>query len=163
MITLIKDFIETYKHVCKERLAAKACLRKILHKHKEFKRVYETCKNIEDELGYIYHFCPKDQRQDFIQCTLDFFHYGVNIVMKPNGTRTYFGGNSYGWTKRIKYLTEYISNVYSDCYDLYKNRNYVRLEEKYKEMNDYLDNQLWGEQYSYENLLKEYNKFTSEK
>ena len=163
MITFIKDFIDAYKQVCKERLAAKVCLRKIRNKHKEFKRVYENCKYIEDELGYLYHYCPKDQRQDFIQCTLDFFRYGVNIVMKPNGNRSYFGGHSYGWTIRMKYLAEYIGNVYSDCYDLYNDRNYVRLQEKYKEMNDYLDNQLWGEQYSYKNLQKEYDKIISGK
>lgn len=160
MINLIKDFIETYKQVYKERLTSKVYLKTIRNKYKEFKHVYETCKNIETDLGYIYKFCPNDQRKDFIQCTMDFFNYGINIVMKPDGSRTYFGGYSYGWTKRIKYLVDYIGDCYSDCYDLYYKRDYISLEEKYKEMNDYINKELWGDQYSYENILKEFNKIT---
>lgn len=159
MINLIKDFIETYKQVYKERLTAKAYLKTIHNKHKEFKHVYETCNNIEDNLQYIFRYCPIDQRQDFIQSTLDFFHYGINTAIKPDGKRIYFG-NSYGWTKRIKHLVDYIGQCYSDCYDLYHKRDYISLEEKYKEMNDYIDKELWGDQYSYENLLKEFNKIT---
>jgi len=140
MINLIKDFIETYKQVYKERLTAKSYLKIIHNKHKEFKNVYKICNNIENDLNDVYLYCPIEQRQDFIQATLDFFN---------------------GWTKKIKCLVNTIEQYYSDCYDLYKKREYSLMENKYKELNYYISEQLWGDKYLYKNLLKEYNRITS--
>ena len=162
MFNRIRDFIAAYKQINKDRINAKACLNSIQLKLKEFKELYKSCQTIEGELGYVSKYCPDNQRKDFIQSTLDFFHYGVNVVIKSDGTRTYFGGNSYGWTKRIKYLVEYIGNIWTDCYDFYNDRRYDDVMNKYKEMNEYIDKELWGEQHSYENILKEYNKMIND-
>ena len=125
-----------------------------------FKELYKSCQTIEGELRFVSNYCPDNQRKDFIQSTLDFFNYGVYVVIKSDGTRIYFGGYSYGWTKRIKYLVEYIGYAWVDCYDLYNDRKYEDVAKKYKEMNEYIDKELFGEQHSYENILKEYNKLT---
>lgn len=160
MFNRIRDFIAAYKQINKDRINAKARLDAIQCKLKEFKELYKSCQTIEGELGFVSKYCPDNQRKDFIQSTLDFFNYGVYVVVKSDGTRIYFGGNSYGWTKRIKYLVEYIGNVWTYCYDLYNDGKYEDVAKKYKVMNEYIDNELLGEQYSYENILKEYNKLT---
>lgn len=160
MFNRIKDFIAAYKQINKDRINAKARLDAIQCKLKEFKELYKSCQTIEGELGFVSKYCPDNQRKDFIQSTLDFFNYGVYVVVKSDGTRIYFGGNSYGWTKRIKYLVEYIGNVWTYCYDLYNDGKYEDVTKKYKVMNEYIDNELLGEQHSYENILKEYNKLT---
>lgn len=160
MFNRIRDFIAAYKQINKDRINAKARLDAIQCKLKEFKELYKSCQTIEGELRFVSNYCPDNQRKDFIQSTLDFFNYGVYVVIKSDGTRVYFGGNSYGWTKRIKYLVEYIGYVWTDCYDLYNDRKYEDVAKKYKEMNEYIDKELFGEQYSYENILKEYNKLT---
>lgn len=160
MFNRIRDFIAAYKQINKDRINAKARLDAIQCKLKEFKELYKSCQTIEGELGFVSKYCPDNQRKDFIQSTLDFFNYGVYVVVKSDGTRIYFGGNSYGWTKRIKYLVEYIGNVWTYCYDLYNDGKYEDVTKKYKVMNEYIDNELLGEQYSYENILKEYNKLT---
>lgn len=158
MFNKIRDFIAAYKQINKDRINAKQCIKIINIKHREFKEVLKMCKNIEKELGEVYKYCPNDQRKDFIQCTLDFFHYGMNIVMKPDGCRTYFGGYNYGWTKRIEYLVQYLGDCYVDCYDYYNQRRYDDIVEKYEEMNKHIDEELFSVKYSYENILKEYNK-----
>lgn len=160
MFNIIRDFIAAYKQINKDRINAKARLDAIQCKLKEFKELYKSCQTIEGELGFVSKYCPDNQRKDFIQSTLDFFNYGVYVVVKSDGTRIYFGGNSYGWTKRIKYLVEYIGNVWTYCYDLYNDGKYEDVTKKYKVMNEYIDNELLGEQHSYENILKEYNKLT---
>lgn len=160
MFNRIRDFITAYKQINKDRINAKARLDAIQCKLKEFKELYKSCQTIEGELRFVSKYCPDNQRKDFIQSTLDFFNYGVYVVVKSDGTRIYFGGNSYGWTKRIKYLVEYIGNVWTYCYDLYNDGKYEDVTKKYKVMNEYIDNELLGEQYSYENILKEYNKLT---
>ena len=159
MFNKIRDFIAAYKQINKDRLNAQQCLTMINMKQREFKDVLKMCQNIEKELVEVYKYCPNDQRKDFIQSTLDFFHDGTQVIKKPDGSRTYFG--NYGWTKRIEYLVQYLGYCYVDYYDYYNQRRYDDIVEKYEEMNKHIDEELFSSKYSYDNILKEYNKITN--
>ena len=155
MFNKIKDLIDAYKQINSDRLTAKDQLNNIKYKLKEFKNIHNDCKLIESKLSNVYKYCPIDQRKDFIQDTLDFFHHGCNIF-KHDGIKTFFGNYSYGWTQKIDFIINYLSNCYDDCYKMYDNRNYKEINERYSNMLEYIDKELYGSQYSYEYIKKLY-------
>jgi len=161
MFRKIKDLIAAYKVINKERIEAKNKLKCIENLIKTYKRVHKTCLNLQTNINFLYKYFPEDQRKDFIQDTLDLLNYGVGVYRTSDNVKHYFYVNHGGWIKHIENLIIDIKYTYSDCYDLYKKREYSLMENKYKELNDYISEQLWGDKHLYKNLLKEYNRITS--
>ena len=154
----IRDFIVAYKTAYSARISAKDKIKMMKVQHKKFRQLHELCKRIEKDLGDIYHFCPTNQRQDFIQKTLDFFHYGFDILYKKDGRTTYFGGRDYGWTRRIGDIESHIAFAISDSWTDYSNSRYNEIEQRYNDLLKWIDNELFSEEYKYENLRKKHAK-----
>jgi len=159
MFRKFKDLIAAYKVINKERIEAKNKLKCIENKIKEYKRVYEGCLNLRENINFLYKYFPEDQRKDFIQDTLDLLNYGVGVYRTSDNIKHYFYCNKYwGWIERIKNLLTDIKYTYSDCYDLYNDGEYEEISTRYDALLDKINEALFNPKYSYKNVEEEYNK-----
>lgn len=159
MFRKFKDLIAAYKVINHNRIRAKQEIKAMKSLIKQYKKVYKKLQELEENLNFIYKYCPTNQRQDFIQDTLDFLQYGIGIFRSTNNSKHFFGFNpNDGWIKHMKKLVESITDCYDDCCKLYKDGEYEKIRIEYNNILDEIDEKLYSDKYSYTNIEKEYNK-----
>jgi len=132
-IDLIIAIKEAYQKIYADKLKAKKLIKELKDLKYHFHCDSRLSEKIEEYLGVIWHDLPIKQRKDYIQKTLDLFHYGFDVEYHEDGSRTYYGGYDFGLTKIYKLIENCIDDAIKTCEAYYSNHEYQRVELAFNE------------------------------
>ena len=104
MKKFILAFKEAYQKINADKIQARNHIKEMEKLQTHFYCDHQIALKIEEYLGAIWQSLPIKQRKDYVQKTLDLFHYGFDVKYHEDGTRTYYGGYDYGLTKIYNHL-----------------------------------------------------------
>lgn len=136
MIKKIKEFIKAFKYAYNtinvNKFNAKKAIEDYRKRVEEFSNVANTMSNLYDNLRAAYIYFPTDERQDFIQRTMDLLVYGRRDsnggIMDICGSRGLYYSEAANGITKLMHLE-----------DLYDEGKYDEVIAKTKEYNNRLD------------------------